>query len=222
MKMKTRIDHDVWAGRIVDFRIIVHYATTQPPQQPPAPSSGPLGLLKEPGAPGGPLCWPGRPVCCSCSETLVPLWRRQEERITYLVVLPNLPYEVCEGFINIDALLCRRLDELAVEMLGKITTLCIRAPSVSQADHLAGQRTIHSYLTFIFQVTLVRNNDDWELVHIFDPQNLLVECADFLERVPGRDRVDQEEALASTHVLLAHRTTESVKHIQGVKQRRAA
>ena len=41
----------------------------------------------------------------------------------YLVVLANLTDEVSESLINIDTLLCRRLDELAAKMLGKITTL---------------------------------------------------------------------------------------------------
>ena len=41
----------------------------------------------------------------------------------YLVISPDFPNKVGECLINIDALLSRRLDELAIEMLRKITSL---------------------------------------------------------------------------------------------------
>jgi hypothetical protein len=41
----------------------------------------------------------------------------------YLVVLSNLTDEIAERLVDIDTLLSRCLDELAAEMLGKITTL---------------------------------------------------------------------------------------------------
>ena len=45
------------------------------------------------------------------------------DRITYLVVLPDLTYELVERLVNVDPLLRRSLDELAAEVLRKITTL---------------------------------------------------------------------------------------------------
>ena len=68
------------------------------------------------------------------------------------------------------------------------------------------KRTVHSNLSVVLEVALVGDNDDWERVLVLDTQNLLVECADFLERIARRDGVDQEEALARAHVLLAHST----------------
>ena len=46
-----------------------------------------------------------------------------KERIAHPVVLANLPNEVAECLVDVDALLGRRLDELAAEVLRKITTL---------------------------------------------------------------------------------------------------
>ena len=45
-------------------------------------------------------------------------------RYTYLVVLPDLTDELAECLVDVDALLGRRLDELAAEVLCKITALC--------------------------------------------------------------------------------------------------
>lgn len=61
-------------------------------------------------------------------------------------------------------------------------------------------------MTFILKIALVRNNDDWELIHVLYSENLLIEGADFLERVAGSNGVDEQEALARAHVLLTHRT----------------
>lgn len=49
-----------------------------------------------------------------------------ENENTCLVVLSNLTDEVCEGLVDVDTLLSRRLDEFATEVLGKITTLCTK------------------------------------------------------------------------------------------------
>ena len=65
-------------------------------------------------------------------------------------------------------------------------------------------RTIHPDLTLVLQVALVGNEDDREAILVLHPQDLLVECADFLERIPGGDGVDEQESLARTHVLLPH------------------
>jgi hypothetical protein len=66
------------------------------------------------------------------------------------------------------------------------------------------QLTIHSNLTLILEIALVGNYDDWELVHVLDPENLLVKRADFLKRGAGRNGVHEEEPLARTHILLSH------------------
>jgi hypothetical protein len=49
------------------------------------------------------------------------------QEYTHLVMLPNLTNKIFEGFIHVDTLFRGRLDELAVEMLGKIPTLCVQA-----------------------------------------------------------------------------------------------
>lgn len=45
-------------------------------------------------------------------------------------------------------------------------------------------RTIHTDLTFILQVALVRHHNYRERILVFHSENLLVECADLLKRVP--------------------------------------
>jgi len=104
----------------------------------------------------------------------------------FLVVLPDLSYKGAEGLIYVDALLSRGLDELASEVLRKVTTL------------------IHPDLPLILQVALVSDDDDGEEVLILYSQDLLVEGADFLEGVAGCDGVHEKEALARAHVLLSH------------------
>lgn len=103
-----------------------------------------------------------------------------------LVVLANLPDEITESLVDVDPLLGRGLDELAAEVLGEVTAL------------------VHADLALILEITLVRHDDDRERVLVLDPEDLLVEDADFFEGVSGRDGVDQKEALASSHVLLPH------------------
>ena len=57
-----------------------------------------------------------------------------------LVVLANLADKVGECFVDVDALLRRRLDELAVEVLREITALCeAQAPSVSGTGTLCAR-----------------------------------------------------------------------------------
>lgn len=65
-------------------------------------------------------------------------------------------------------------------------------------------RTIHAHLSFVFEITFVRNDDDGEGILVLHSQDLLVERADFLKRVARRDRVHKKEALAGSHVLFPH------------------
>ena len=53
------------------------------------------------------------------------------------------------------------------------------------------KRTIHANLALKLQVTLISNDNNGERVLILDSENLLVKRADFLERVPRCDRVDE-------------------------------
>jgi len=103
-----------------------------------------------------------------------------------LVVPPNLTDETAESLVDIDPLFCRGLDESASKVLGEIATL------------------VHAHLPLILQIALVCHNDDREGVSILDAKDLLMERADFLERVARRDGVDEEETFSGSHVLLPH------------------
>jgi len=117
-----------------------------------------------------------------------------------LVVFPDFANQIAESLIHIDALLGGSLDELAVEMLREVTTL------------------VHSDLPLELKVTLVGDNDDRERILVLYSQDLLVEGADFLERIAGGDRVDEKEALAGSHVLLPHSTifflSSRIQHVE--------
>jgi hypothetical protein len=67
-------------------------------------------------------------------------------------------------------------------------------------------RTVHANLPLKLEVAFVCDDNDGERVLVLHAQNLLVERADFLERVPRRDRVDEQEPFTGPHVLLAHGT----------------
>ena len=58
-------------------------------------------------------------------------------------------------------------------------------PSLPDQERPA--RTVHANLTLVLEVTFVRNDDDRERVLVLHPEDLLVERADFLERVPRRN-----------------------------------
>jgi hypothetical protein len=47
---------------------------------------------------------------------------------TYLVVTPNLTDELAESLVDIDAVLSRGLNKLAIEVFRKVTTLCGASP----------------------------------------------------------------------------------------------
>lgn len=103
-----------------------------------------------------------------------------------LVVLPYLTDEVAERLVDVNALLSRCLDELAAEVLCKVTAL------------------IHSNLSLILEIALVSHDNDRERILILNTEDLLMESANFLKRIAGGDRVNEEEAFTSAHVLLAH------------------
>jgi hypothetical protein len=66
------------------------------------------------------------------------------------------------------------------------------------------RRTFCAHLSLGFQIALVSDNDDGEVVLVLDAQNLLLECDDLLEALARRYAVDEQEALACPHILLAH------------------
>jgi hypothetical protein len=59
-------------------------------------------------------------------------------------------------------------------------------------------------LSLILKIALVSHDDDRERILVLDTKNLLMESANFLERITGGDGVNEEEAFTSAHVLLAH------------------
>lgn len=65
-------------------------------------------------------------------------------------------------------------------------------------------RTLSGHLSLTLQVALVTDDDHGEVVLVLDPQNLLLEGGDLFEALPGGNGVDEQEAFAGPHVLLAH------------------
>ena len=81
-------------------------------------------------------------------------------------------------------------------------------------------RTVHANLALILQIALVCDNDDWERVLILDTENLLMECANFLERVPRGYGIYQQETFSCSHVLLAHGPAKyTFKTVQGKQKK---
>lgn len=103
-----------------------------------------------------------------------------------LVVLSYLADEVAERLVDVNALLSRCFDELAAKVFCKVTAL------------------IHSNLSFILKIALVSHDDDRERILVLHTKDLLMESANFLERIAGSDGVNEEEAFTSAHVLFAH------------------
>lgn len=60
-------------------------------------------------------------------------------------------------------------------------------------------------MSLAVEVALVADDNHGEVVLVLDAQNLLLEGHDLLEALAVRYRVDEQEALAGPHVLLAHR-----------------
>lgn len=59
-------------------------------------------------------------------------------------------------------------------------------------------------MSLILKITLVGHDDDRKRILVLDAKNLLVESANFLERIAGGNGVDEEKTFTSAHVLLAH------------------
>jgi len=66
------------------------------------------------------------------------------------------------------------------------------------------ERTLCRYFALAFQIALVSDNDDREVVLVLDSQYLLLKRPDLLERLSRGDAVDEEETFTSTHVLFSH------------------
>jgi hypothetical protein len=64
--------------------------------------------------------------------------------------------------------------------------------------------TFGADLALVLQVALVADDDDGEVVPVLDAEDLLLEGHDLLEALPAGYAVDEQEALAGPHVLLAH------------------
>jgi len=113
-----------------------------------------------------------------------------------------------ESLVNIDPLLRRCLNELASKVLRKTTTLCYNRVINIQVGVTCRRsgNTICVNLSPMFQVTLVRDDYNGKEVLVLDAEDLLVECADLLNRVVRGDRVDEEEAFTSAQVLLPQGT----------------
>ena len=70
-----------------------------------------------------------------------------------------------------------------------------------------GERAAHTLcgdLPLAVEIALVADDNHGEVVLVLDPQDLLLECHDFLEALAVGYRVNEQEALSCAHVLLAH------------------
>lgn len=144
--------------------------TTQPEQHPPWPSS--CAPPAPPYAPGRPLPEvgiAGRPVCCSCITN--PDGRSNKESvITHLVILPDLTDKITESFIDVDALLCRRFNELAAKVFGKVTALYLRDVASTTYQRVMikkSEHTVHTNLSFVLQIAFIGDHNDGERVLVF-------------------------------------------------------
>lgn len=59
---------------------------------------------------------------------------------------------------------------------------------------------MHADLPLILEIRLVGDDEDGEEILVLDPEDLLVELGDLLERVPRGDGVDKEETFTRSHV----------------------
>jgi hypothetical protein len=92
-----------------------------------------------------------------------------------------------EDFVNVVTILCTGFEERAVKLLGHCETF--------DGKHLA----------FVFQVALVANDDHWNhFLSFLNALNLFAKGFQFFERGAVGDRVHEDEALASSEVLVTH------------------
>jgi hypothetical protein len=78
--------------------------------------------------------------------------------------------------------------------------------------------TLCANLPLRLQIAFVANHDDGEVVLVLDSKNLLLESQDFFKALPAGYGVDEQEAFARSHVLLAHCAVFllacSIEHVQ--------
>lgn len=67
------------------------------------------------------------------------------------------------------------------------------------------ERTLCRHLPLAVKIALVAHDDHGEVVLVLYSEDLLLECHNLLEALSVGYRVDEQEALAGPHVLLAHR-----------------
>lgn len=65
--------------------------------------------------------------------------------------------------------------------------------------------TMHADLPLVLQISLVGHHEDGEEVLVLDPEDLLVELRNLLERVPRGDGVDEQEAFSCAHIPVRRR-----------------
>lgn len=64
--------------------------------------------------------------------------------------------------------------------------------------------TLLRHLSLALQIALVAHDDDGKVVLVLYSEDLLLEGHDFLEALPARNAVHQQEALSRPHVLFTH------------------
>jgi hypothetical protein len=129
------------------------------------------------------------------------------ENRSYLVISADFPYKRGERLVDVYSLFCGGFDKFTIEVFSEVPALCkgidqFHIPCIILERSL----TVHPNLPFVFQIALVGNNNHGESILVFYTKDLLVEGADFLERVPRGDGVDEKESFACAHVLFAHST----------------
>jgi len=102
------------------------------------------------------------------------------------VDLADLTDEAEEGLIDICACLGGCLEEGAAVGLGRVSAL------------------LYLDLTLVGKIALVTAEDHGDVVDILHTENLFAELLDFVKGAARGDGVDEEEALAGAHVLVAH------------------
>lgn len=98
-------------------------------------------------------------------------------------VFADLPDEIEEGFLHVDPCQRRRFVEGHHPLLGEIIRLCCR------------------HLPFILQIALVAAKNNRDAVGVLDTQDLLAELVDLVVRLPRRNGIREDKALARAHVL---------------------